>query len=84
VCERIPYLILSVRQLSSEPFGSRRSVRRYIEPNTHERAAAQVAGPVQTERSTKAQIRLSAASGMTVDWEGDGRIRKGLESLGGR
>jgi len=28
VCERIPYLILPVRQLSREPFSSRRSVRR--------------------------------------------------------
>ena len=35
-------------------------------------------------RSTEVQIRLSAASGTTVDREGDGRIRKGLESLGGR
>ena len=28
MCERIPYLILPVRQLSREPFSSRRSVRR--------------------------------------------------------
>jgi len=32
---------------------------------------------------TEGQIRLIAASGTTVDWEGDGRIRKGLESLKG-
>ena len=29
-------------------------------------------------------IYLSAASGTTVDREGDGRIREELESLGGR
>jgi len=34
--------------------------------------------------SAEAQIRLSVASETTVDQEGDGRIREGLESLGGR
>jgi len=34
--------------------------------------------------SAKAQIRLSAASEMTVDREGDGRISEELASLGGR
>ena len=35
MCEHIPYLILPVRQLSSEPFGSRRSVRRSAEPKRY-------------------------------------------------
>ena len=44
MCERIPYLILPVRQLSREPFGSRRSVRRYVEPDRQERAVGRDAG----------------------------------------
>jgi len=39
VCERIPYLILPVRQLSREPFGSHRSGRRSAEaPRASSRA----------------------------------------------
>ena len=38
MCERIPYLILPVRQLSREPFGSRRSVRRSAEPKRYMQA----------------------------------------------
>ena len=34
--------------------------------------------------SAEAQICLSATSEMTVDWEGDGRIREEFKSLGGR
>jgi len=94
VCERIPYLILPVRQLSSEPFGRRRTG-----PIRYERAAGQAAGPVSNRNdickpsgmppgmrctSAEAQIHLSTASETTVDREGDGRIREGLESLGGR
>jgi len=46
VCERIPYLILPVMQLSREPLGRRRSVRRSAEPDRYEQAAGQYAGPV--------------------------------------
>jgi len=41
VCECIPYLILPVRQLSSEPFGRHRTG-----PILYVRAAGQAAGPV--------------------------------------
>jgi len=67
VCERIPYLILPVRQLSREPFGIRRSdtrasrrarCRARLNPNDppkrHERAVGQYAGPVSTEPSAEA------------------------------
>jgi len=38
----------------------------------------------RTHLTSNRAIRLSAASGTTVNREGDGRIRKGLESLDGR
>ena len=66
MCERIPYLILPVRQLSREPFGIRRSdtrasrrarCRARLNPNDppkhHERAVGQYAGPVSTEPSAE-------------------------------
>jgi len=74
VCEGIPYLILPVRQSSREPHGRRRHDIR--KPSGSRWACA--------ERSTKARIRPSAASGTTFDREGDGRIREELESLGRR
>jgi len=48
VCERIPYLILPVRQLSSEPFGRRRTG-----PIRYERAAGQAAGPVSNRNDIR-------------------------------
>ena len=61
MCERIPYLILPVRQLSREPFGSRRcteNIRRSADMlKRYERAIGQAAGPVSIRT-----IRRSAAS----------------------
>ena len=54
VCERIPYLILPVRQLSRELFGSRRSAS--SEPSS------MTPGPSRIEPSGEAQIRRSDMS----------------------
>ena len=55
MCEHIPYLILPVRQLSSEPFGSRRSVRRSAEPKRYtSEPLGKMPGPSQFERSAEA------------------------------
>jgi len=44
VCEHIPYLILPMWQLSSEPFGGRRSVRRSAEPKRYMQVVWHAAG----------------------------------------
>ena len=74
VCERIPYLILPVRQLSREPFGSRRSAtseppgkppgpsRPNHPPKRRERAVGQYAGPVSFQRSAEAPRASRRAS----------------------
>jgi len=55
VCEHTPYLILPVRQLSSEPFGSRRSVRRSAEPKRYtSELSGKMPDPSQSERSAEA------------------------------
>jgi len=52
-CERIPYLILPVTQLSREPFGSRRSDTR----KRYERAVGQYAGPVSIRTIRRSDTR---------------------------
>jgi len=54
VCERIPYLILPVRQLSRKPFGSRQSAT--SEPSS------MTPGPSRIEPSAQAQICRSDTS----------------------
>ena len=51
MCERIPYLILPVRQLSREPFGTRRCAASELSGMTR--------GPSRIKPSAEAQIRRS-------------------------
>ena len=53
-----------------KPLGPSRTETIYASPLAHRRACV--------TPSTEAQIRPSTASGMTVDREGDGRIREEL------
>jgi len=72
VCERIPYLILPVRQLSREPFGSRRSAA--SEPS------GMTPGPSRIEPSAEAQIRRSAASELSGKTPGPSRSEPSAEA----
>jgi len=63
MCERIPYLILPVRQLTREPFSSCRSVRRSSEPDRYERAAGQAAGHVSNHQHKRRERAIRQAAG---------------------
>jgi len=67
--------------IANEPRAIRRASRRQGAANDLLRKPTD---SPSTHLMSNRAIRLSAASGMTVDREGDGRIREELESLGGR
>ena len=76
MCEHIPFLILPVRQLSSEPSGKPPGPASNHPPKRHERAVGQDAGPVSIRT-----IRRSATSEPSGNTPGPSRSEPSAEAI---